>query len=121
LNRKYNRTLFASDEASSRAKYNFGTLGLDVVFLANLCFLIYANLFASVRGMPKGGVASLLAIGHFLSCTIAGVAFLLGMELLPDPRRGIAGDAINWCPAVFFIFGVVHLPPDLGDAVPAAK
>lgn len=79
-------------------------------FLAVTIFLMYANLFAAFRSVPREGRPKLIGIGHMLTCMIAVVAFLLGTELLQmELFGGIRMDARNWTPDVYFVFGIVSL------------
>ncbi|WP_175011259.1 hypothetical protein [Burkholderia lata] len=86
-------------------------------FLVVTCFLMYAHLFGAVRlasrnvEAGRGSLASrLFMAGHVLSCVAAVFGFLLGAEILTlDRDGGIAGDAFNWSPVAYFIFGALSL------------
>lgn len=78
-------------------------------FLAISCFLMYANLIAAIRGLLRRGKAHWLGHVHFLACMVGSVAFLLGIELLPPAAGGISGDAYNWAPVGYLLFGVISL------------
>jgi hypothetical protein len=78
-----------------------------MVFLAVFLFAAYANLILAIRGLVAKGRAALIAQAHFLCCLTGALGLLLGFELVPDPRKGIAGDAYNWSPVPFFGFGLL--------------
>jgi|UniRef100_C6BPQ4 hypothetical protein len=78
-------------------------------FLAISCFLMYANLIAAIRGLLRSEKAHWLAHVHMLACMVASVAFLLGIELLPHAGGGINGDAYNWAPVAYLLFGAISL------------
>jgi hypothetical protein len=78
-----------------------------MVFLAVFLFAAYANLILAIRGLVAKGCAALIAQAHFLCCLTGALGLLLGFELVPDPRKGIAGDAYNWSPVPFFGFGLL--------------
>lgn len=86
-------------------------------FLIVTCFLMYVHLFAAVRlasrnvEAGRGSLASrLFMAGHLLSCGAAVFGFLLGAEILTlDRDGGIAGDAFNWSPVAYLIFGTLSL------------
>lgn len=78
-------------------------------FLAISCFLMYANLIAAIRGLLRGGKAYWLGQIHLLACGVASVAFLLGIELFPTAVGGINGDAYNWAPIAYLLFGAISL------------
>jgi hypothetical protein len=85
-----------------------------MIFLWVLCFLMYANLFASLRAHRRGGRSAMVGIGHFVACGVAAVAVLLGFELITPSTgffgaRGIAGDAYNWSPVAFLVFGQLSI------------
>ncbi|VVD30913.1 hypothetical protein [Paraburkholderia dioscoreae] len=78
-----------------------------MVFLPVFLFAAYANLILAVRGLVAKGRAALIAQAHFLVCLVGALGVLLGFELIPDPRKGIAGDATNYCVLAFFAFGLL--------------
>jgi hypothetical protein len=78
-----------------------------MVFLPVFLFAAYANLILAVRGLVAKGRAALIAQAHFAVCMVGSLGVLLGFELVPDPRKGIAGDASNYCVLAFFAFGVL--------------
>ncbi|WP_247391858.1 hypothetical protein [Ralstonia pseudosolanacearum] len=80
-------------------------------FLAISCFLMYANLIAALRYVRRGGTyAAIFGAGHMLACTTAAFGFLVGTELLVlDRDGGIAGDAYNWTPVAYLVFGVLSV------------
>lgn len=80
-----------------------------MVFLPVFLFAAYANLVPAVRGLLATGRAAILAQLHFMVCMIGALALLLGMELVPDPRKGIAADACNWSVVAFFVFGLLSV------------
>lgn len=64
-----------------------------MVFLPVFLFAAYANLILAVRGLLAQGRAAVVAQAHFIVCMVGALGLLLGFELVPDPRKGIAGDA----------------------------
>ncbi|MGF6996730.1 hypothetical protein [Paraburkholderia sp. GAS32] len=80
-------------------------------FLAISCFLMYANLIAAFRYTVREGEQSrLLGAGHMLACAVSAFAFLFGVELLIfDRDGGISGNAYNWTPLAYLVFGVLSL------------
>jgi len=87
-------------------------------FLAITCFLMYANLIATLRCVKRGGgLATTLGAGHLVAGTAGAVGFLLGTELLAFDRDGglagavfnggIAGDAFNWTPVAYLVLGLL--------------
>jgi hypothetical protein len=76
-----------------------------MVFLPIFLFAAYAHLILSIRGLVSKGRDALIAHTHFVVCLVGALALLLGFELVPDPRKGIAGNAYNWCVVAFFAFG----------------
>ncbi|WP_241299560.1 hypothetical protein [Burkholderia stabilis] len=86
-------------------------------FLVVTCFLMYAHLFAAVRlasrnaNAGRGSSATrMFMAGHVLSCMAAVLGFLLGSEILTlDRDGGIAGDAFNWSPGAYLVFGALSL------------
>lgn len=78
-----------------------------MVFFPIFLFAAYAHLILSIRGLISRGRDALIAHTHFVACLIGALGLLLGFELVPDPRKGIAGDAYNWCVVAFFAFGLI--------------
>lgn len=78
-----------------------------MVFIPVFLFAAYANLILAVRGLLAQGRAAVVAQAHFIVCMVGALGLLLGFELVPDPRKGIAGDAYNWSVVAFFVFGLL--------------
>lgn len=79
-------------------------------FLAITAFLMYANLIAAFRQVGKPGRGPLIGGAHMLTCVAASIAFLGGLELLQFGLFGsIGGDAYNWTPLAYFVFGAMSL------------
>jgi hypothetical protein len=78
-----------------------------MVFLPIFLFAAYANLILAIRGLVLKGRDGFLAQVHFLCCLVGAFGILFGFELVPDPRKGIVGNAYNWCVVAFFVFGLM--------------
>lgn len=72
-----------------------------MVFFPAFLFAAYANLVIAIRGLVLKGRDGVVAQLHFVCCLVGVLGLLLGFEMVPDPTKGIAGDAYNWSPVAF--------------------
>ncbi|AQH06133.1 hypothetical protein A9R05_44890 (plasmid) [Burkholderia sp. KK1] len=80
-----------------------------MVFFPAFLFAAYANLIIAIRGLVLKGRDGVVAQLHFVCCLVGVLGLLLGFEMVPDPTKGIAGDAYNWSPVAFFGFGAATI------------
>ena len=80
-----------------------------MIFFPAFLFAAYVNLIIAIRGLVLKGRDGVVAQLHFISCLTGVLGLLLGFEMVPDPRNGIAGDAYNWSPVAFFAFGAATI------------
>lgn len=73
-------------------------------FLLAAVFLAWANLIASFRSFSKEDLPGFFL--HFGAVTPFVIATLLSVYLSPANEHGVAGDARNWVPFWFLIFGL---------------
>lgn len=78
-------------------------------FLFVLAIILYLNLYAAIRLVIAGRPGRPAVLIHLATCGAGGAAFLMGAELIPDPARGIAANATNYCVYLFFVCGLLSL------------
>jgi hypothetical protein len=78
-------------------------------FLFVLAFVLYLNLYAAFRLVIAGTPGRPAILMHLAACGAGAVGFLMGAELIPDPAKGIAANATNYCVFAFFACGLISL------------